>query len=57
MINFDGVTKENMKEHNPNWPQIPDHLHRILIVGNSGSGKTNSLFNLINQKQDIDKIY
>ena len=57
MINFDGVTKENMKEHNPNWPQIPDHLYRILIVGNSGSGKTNSLFNLINQKQDIDKIY
>ena len=57
MINFDGVTKENMKEHNPNWPQIPGHLYRILIVGNSGSGKTNSLFNLINQKQDIDKIY
>ena len=25
MINFDDVTKENTKEHNPNWPQIPDH--------------------------------
>ena len=24
MINFD-VTKENIKEHNLNWPQIPDH--------------------------------
>ena len=24
MINFD-VVKENLKEHNPNWPQIPDH--------------------------------
>ena len=25
IINFDDVTKENMKKHNPNWPQIPDH--------------------------------
>ena len=23
MINFDDVTKENIKEHNPNWPQVP----------------------------------
>ena len=26
--------------HNPNWPYIPDHPYRILIVGGSGSGKT-----------------
>ena len=57
MINFNDVTKENIKEHNPNWPQIPDHLFRILIIGGSGSGKTNSLFNLINEEPDIDKIY
>ena len=57
MINFDDVTKENIKEHNPNWPQIPDHPYRILIIGGSGSGKTNSLFNLINEEPDIDKIY
>ena len=25
MINFDDVTGENIKEHNPNWPSIPDH--------------------------------
>ena len=29
MINFDDVTKENIKEHNPNWPQIHDHPHNI----------------------------
>ena len=29
IINFDDVTKENMKKHNPNWPQIPDHPQRI----------------------------
>ena len=57
MINFDDVTKENIKEHNPNWPQIPDHPYRILITQGAGSGKTNSLFNLIHQQPDIDKIY
>ena len=30
---------------------------RILIVGGSGSGKTNALFNLINSQPHIDKIY
>ena len=39
MIHFDGVTKENKKEHNPNWPQIPDHPYRIFIIRGSGSGK------------------
>ena len=45
MINFDDVVKENIKEHNRNWPQTPDHPYRILIIGSSGSEKTNSLFN------------
>ena len=56
MTNFDDVIKEETKEHNPNRPEIPDHPYRILIIGGSGSGKTNSLFNLINQQPDIDKI-
>ena len=29
----------------------------MLIIGGSRSGKTNSLFNLINHQPDIDKIY
>ena len=37
--NFDDVTKKDIKEHNPNWPQIPDHSYRILIIGESGSEK------------------
>ena len=32
MINFDDVTKENIKEYNPNWPQIPDHSNRLLLA-------------------------
>ena len=51
MINFDDSTKENMKEHNPNWSQIPDHPQ---IVRDSVSGNTNSLFNLLSQQADID---
>ena len=57
MINFDDVTKENIKEKNSNWPQISDHPYRILIIGGSGSRETNSLFNLISQQLDADKIY
>ena len=57
MIDFDDVTKENIKKHKPNWPQIPDHPYKILIIGGSGSGKLNSLFNQISQQPDIDKIY
>ena len=57
MINFDDVTKEKIKEHNPNWHKISDHPYRILIIGCSGFGKTNSLFNLISHQPDIDKIY
>ena len=37
---------------------IPDHLHRIWVIGGSGSLKTNVLLNLIqNQRSDIDKMY
>ena len=57
MINFDHVIKEKTKEYNPNWPEIPDHPYRILIIGGFRSRKTNSLFNVINQQSDIDKIY
>ena len=46
MIKFDDVAKENMKKHTSNWPQIPDHPHRILIIGGS-----------VNHQPDIDKTY
>ena len=57
MINLDNITNESNKEHNEKWPYIPDHPYRILIIGGSGSGKTNTLLNLINEQNDIDKIY
>ena len=57
MINFDNYVNENKTKHNKNWRYIPDHPHRILIIGGSGSGKTNLLLNLIENQPDIDKIY
>ena len=48
---------EDIKEHNPNWPEIPDHPCKILIIGGSESGKTNALLNLINPESAIDKMY
>ena len=33
MINFDNYANENKTKHNKNWPYIPDHPHRILIIG------------------------
>ena len=54
MKNYDQSVKIN---HNPNWPDIPDYPYRILIIGGSGSGKTNVLLNLIkHQRPVIDKI-
>ena len=57
MINFDDYVNENKTEHNKNWPYTPDHPYRILIIGGSGSGKTNVLLNLIENQPDIGKIY
>ena len=57
MINFDNYGSKNKTEHNENWPYSPDHPYRILIIGGSGSGKTNVLLNLIENQPDIDKIY
>ena len=57
MINLDNIINKNNEEHNEKWPYIPDHPYRILIIGGSGSGKTNTWLNLINEQKDIDKIY
>ena len=57
MIKFNNYENENKTEHNSKWLYIPDHPYRILIIGGSGSGKTNALLNVINNQPDIDKMY
>ena len=57
MLSLDSIMKENNIKHTQKWPYIPDHPYRILIIGGSGSGKTNALLNLIKEQDNIDKIY
>ena len=59
MFKFDYITKEDIKEHNTSRPQILHRPCRILIVGDSGSGKDdlNDLDHLISYLRDFDKIY
>ena len=57
MINFNDYANENKTEYNSKWPYIPDHPYKILIIGGSGSVKTNALLNLISNQPGIDKIY
>ena len=57
MFHVDDIINENNKEHNEKQPFIPDYWYKILIIGVSGSGKTNALPNLIKEQGDIVKIY
>ena len=48
------------KQHKRTWSKLDaifDHPYWILIIGRTGSGKINSLFNLIVHQSDIDKSY
>ena len=57
MINLDKILNNKNEGHNENWPYITDYPYRILKIGGSRSGKTNTLLHLINEQKDIDKIY
>ena len=50
MFNLDAITNKNNKDDEKKWP------YRMLIIGPSGLGKTNTLLNLI-QKQDNDSVF
>ena len=44
---------ENNEDHNKKWSYIPDHPYRMVIIGGSGSRKTNALLNLIKKKKIV----
>ena len=60
MFNLDDITNKNNRDHNKKWPYISDYPYRMLIIGGSGSRRTNALLNLIREQDNdepIDKIY
>ena len=57
MINLDNIVNNNNNNHHEKWSYIPDHPNRILIPGGSGSRKTNTLLNLINEQKVTKFIY
>ena len=60
MFNMDDITNKNNKNHNRRRPYIPDHPYRIVLIGASGTGKTNVLLNFIEEQDSgnlIDKLY
>ena len=42
MISVENYTNGNKTEDNSKWPYIPDHPYRTLVIGGSGSAKTNA---------------
>ena len=53
MLNLDNIVSNN----NTSLLEDNDWSFRILIIGPSASGKTNTLLHLINNLHPIDKIY
>ena len=51
MLNLDDIVTNKKENKDKDWP------FRILILGPSDSGKTNTLLHLINNFHPIDKIY
>ena len=59
MFHLEDIINANNKYPNKNWPYIPDHPYRMLIIGGYGSGNTNTLLILIKEQDSenlIDKI-
>ena len=54
MFSLDSITNENNKDHNKIWSYIQDHPYRMLIIGSSGSGKTDN--KILKKKSKILKI-
>ena len=53
MLNLDDVVSNKKKSSSKN----DDWRFRMLFIGSSGSGKTNTLLHLIDKFPPIDKIY
>ena len=49
MFHLNDITNESAENHYKEWPLIPVHAFRMIIIGASGSGKTNALLKLVKE--------
>ena len=56
MFNVDSIANKKNKDHDKKWPYISDHPNRMLIIGGSGSRKSNVLLNLTSQQDVLIKF-
>ena len=53
MFNLDDIINENNEDHKLKWPYILHHPCKMLIMGGSGSGKSNALLKLIKEQDGV----
>ena len=56
-INFDNYIKKNDNEYINKNPFVPQHPSNKIIVGHTGSSKTNLLFNILTLNPVYENIY
>ena len=56
-INFDNIVSENNENYINKSVFIPQHVSNTIIIGQTGSSKTNLLFNLLTLNPVFQKIF
>jgi len=57
IVNFDDICTDKNDRKKKKCIHMPNHPFRMLMIGGSGSGKTNILMNMIVRYLDFDKIF
>ena len=56
-INFDNIVSENNENCINKLVFTPQHVSNTIIIGQTGSSKTNSLFNILTLNPVFQKIF
>ena len=56
-INFDNIVSENNKNYINKNVFVPQHVNSTIIIGQTGSSKTNLLFNILTLNPVFQKIF
>ena len=56
-INFDDIVSENNEHYINKNVFVPQHVSNTIIIGQTGSSKTNLLFNILRLNPVFQKIF